>query len=270
MDLIILGAGAHGLPVQELQGLLTAAGFKVVVDGWFGDATAAAVMEAQRKFGLVVDGVAGPKTMTALRGQSVRNCLREIDLQAAADKLEVPLASIKAVNTVESVGCGILPDGRPKILLERHVAFRLAKEARMDADALAARFPAIINKARGGYAGGASEWVRFDSLRGITNQAVAVGACSWGLFQIMGYHWQALGYASAEDFQMAMFNNEGHQLDAFVRYVQNDPALLKALRARKWADFAHRYNGPAYAENSYDAKLAAAYARFAPAEKAAA
>lgn len=269
MDLI-LKSGAHGLPVQELQGLLAVSGFKVVVDGWFGDVTAAAVMEAQRHFGLVVDGVAGPKTMAALRGLSVHHCLSEADLQAAADKLEVPLASVKAVNAVESVGCGILPDGRPKILLERHVAYRLAKEAGMDADALAARFPAIINKARGGYAGGASEWVRFDSLRGITSQAVAVGACSWGLFQIMGYHWQVLGFASAEEFQMAMFDNEGQQLDAFVRYVQNDPALLKALRARKWADFARLYNGPAYAENSYDAKLAAAYARFAPAEKAAA
>lgn len=267
MDLI-LKSGAHGLPVQELQGLLSGAGFKVVVDGWFGDATAAAVMAAQRKFGLVVDGMAGPKTMAALRGQSVRHCLSEADLQAAADKLEVPLASVKAVNAVESVGCGILPDGRPKILLERHVAYRLAKEAGMDADALAARFPAIINKARGGYAGGASEWVRFDSLRGITSHAVAVGACSWGLFQIMGYHWQALGYANEDDFKSAMMAGEAPQLAAFVRYVQNDPALLKALRARKWTDFARLYNGPAYAENSYDAKLAAAYARFATTLKA--
>lgn len=269
MDLI-LKSGAHGLPVQELQGLLSAAGFKVAVDGWFGDATAAAVMATQRQFGLVVDGVAGPKTMAALRGQDIRHCLSEADLQAAADKLEVPLASVKAVNAVESVGCGILPDGRPKILLERHVAYRLAKEAGRDADALAARFPAIINKARGGYAGGASEWVRFDSLRGITSHAVAVGACSWGLFQIMGYHWQALGYANEDDFKSAMMAGEGQQLDAFVRYMQNDPALLKAMRARKWADFARLYNGPAFAENSYDAKLAAAYARFASAEKAAA
>jgi hypothetical protein len=111
--------------------------------------------------------------------------------------------------------------------------------------------------------------VRFDSLRGITSQAVAVGACSWGVFQIMGYHWRELGFPAAEEFQMAMFASEGNQLDAFVRYVQNDPALLKALRAHKWADFARLYNGPAYAENSYDAKLAAAYARFAPAEEAA-
>jgi hypothetical protein len=111
--------------------------------------------------------------------------------------------------------------------------------------------------------------VRFDSLRGITSQAVAVGACSWGVFQIMGYHWQELGFPAAR-IPDAMFASEGNQLDAFVRYVQNDPALLKALRAHKWADFARLYNGPAYAENSYDAKLAAAYARFAPAEKAAA
>ena len=47
--------------------------------------------------------------------------LRESDLIAAADRLDVPLASIKAVNEVESSGRGFLADGRPVILFERHV-----------------------------------------------------------------------------------------------------------------------------------------------------
>jgi hypothetical protein len=77
----------------------------------------------------------------------------------------------------------------------------------------------------------------------------------------MGYHWQALGYAGIADFVTRMQRNEGEQLDAFVRFLQADPALLKALKARKWADFARLYNGPAYADHAYDAKLAAAYAK---------
>ncbi|MEG6992119.1 N-acetylmuramidase domain-containing protein, partial [Pseudomonas aeruginosa] len=47
----------------------------------------------------------------------------------------------------------------------------------------------------------------------------------------------------------------------FVRFIEADPALLKALKGRKWAEFARRYNGPAYARNLYDVKLERAYAR---------
>ena len=36
-----------------------------------------------------------------------------------------------------------------------------------------------------------------------------------------------------------------------------------ALLGRKWDDFAHRYNGPAYKDNDYDTKLAKAYDHFA-------
>ncbi|MNL61260.1 hypothetical protein D3C87_1851660 [compost metagenome] len=39
--------------------------------------------------------------------------------------------------------------------------------------------------------------------------------------------------------------------------------MHKALLGRKWADFARRYNGPAYKENDYDTKLAKAYDHFA-------
>ena len=52
------------------------------------------------------------------------------------------------------------------------------------------------------------------------------------------------------------------QLDAFVTFIASDATLHKALKARKWAEFAKLYNGPAYKENLYDAKLAQAYERF--------
>ena len=56
-------------------------------------------------------------------------------------------------------------------------------------------------------------------------------------------------------------NGESAHLAAFVSFVELDPDLLKALRARKWAAFAKIYNGSAYATNLYDTKLASAYAR---------
>ncbi|MGO4703826.1 putative holin [Dyella sp. 2RAB6] len=59
----------------------------------------------------------------------------------------------------------------------------------------------------------------------------------------------------------AFAQGEAEHLGTFVRFVQGDPELHKALRGRKWAAFAKRYNGPAYADNLYDTKLTRAYAR---------
>ena len=79
----------------------------------------------------------------------------------------------------------------------------------------------------------------------------------------MGFHWKLLGYASVQEFVNAMYHSEGAQLDAFVRFIKADAGLHRALRSKDWADFARRYNGPAYAKNQYDVKLAEAYKEFA-------
>jgi len=269
MKTLILKAGAKGLDVVELQELLNQAGFKVVVDGLYDDNTAEAVRKAQASYGLVVDGQAGAKTLHALRngGEEPRH-LKETDLIAAAKRLGVPLASIKAVNQVETTGPGFLPSGRPVLLFERHVMYRQLTHAGQDAAAAAQRYPQVVSTVRGGYAGGTTEWHRFQTATQI-DPACAIESASWGMFQIMGYHWQALGYASAADFLACMEQSEGQQLEAFVRFIEQDPTLHKALKARKWAEFARRYNGPAYADNHYDIKLERAYDRFSAGEKAA-
>ena len=56
----------RGPAVEQLQRDLTAAGHPVEVDGVFGPATLAAVLEFQGRKGLVADGVVGPKTLAAL------------------------------------------------------------------------------------------------------------------------------------------------------------------------------------------------------------
>jgi hypothetical protein len=254
MDL--MKKGAHDLTVQALQDRLNAAGAKLAVDGWYGDATEAAVADFQRRAGLVVDGIAGLKTLAALTGQAGPRRLSEADLHAAAERLGVAVSVVKAINAVESRGSGFLSDGRPVILLERHVAYQRAGKL---ADALAAQYPALCSQTRGGYAGGPAEWARFTSLAIIGGEQLAIESCSWGAFQIMGYHWQRLGYACAAEWRLAMESGEPAQLDAFVRFILAEPALLKALQAKKWADVARLYNGPAYRENLYDAKLQAAY-----------
>lgn len=58
----------------------------------------------------------------------------------------------------------------------------------------------------------------------------ALESASWGAFQIMGYHWQRLGYASVQDFVTAMSASESQQFEVFTRFIETDPVLHKAPR----------------------------------------
>ncbi len=266
-----LKPGDRNQNVATLQRLLNSAGQSLYVDGDYGPATAAAVRSFQGARGLVVDGMAGDKTIAALQGIHDGRLLTQKDLQRAADELEVDLASVMAVNAVESNGHGFLPNGKPVILFERHVMYRRLHELALSAGegsfdlgilAMTAQVnSAIINPRPGGYAGGTAEHQRLAWARQI-DDTCALESASWGLFQIMGFHWSSLGYESVQDFAARMSLSEGEQLLAFVRFIKADPLLHKALKGRRWAEFAKRYNGPAYQKNLYDVKLSRAYQQF--------
>lgn len=257
-----LRLGDRGTDVGYLQRQLVAAGARLDTDAIYGNATRSAVMAFQASHGLVADGIAGPKTWSTLAaGRRDPRHLTDADLQRAADRLQVDLAAVRAVNEVESRGAGFLPDGRPVILYERHIMYRQLAAAGMDADALAAKYPALVNPKRGGYAGDAAEYARLASASQIS-AACALEATSWGAFQIMGYHWKALGYPDVFAFVDAMKVSEAEQLEAFVRFVLADKVMLAALRGKKWAKFAELYNGKAYAEHLYDVKLERAFDRY--------
>lgn len=267
--------GDRSQAVLMLQKNLNKNGANVVPDGVYGDATEAAVRAYQVKVGLVADGVAGTKTQASLAGGDCTQLLRNNDLVVAAERLGVPLASIYAVNEVESKGKGFLENGKPVILFERHIMHRQLATARnagddpaelkRHADQLATANPALVNPKPGGYIGGTAEHQRLAMARLIDDTA-ALESASWGAFQIMGFHWKRLGYASVQDFVAAMSAGESQQFDAFTRFIETDPALHKALKARKWAEFARIYNGPDYLRNLYDTKLQRAYKRHASCE----
>lgn len=269
---VTLRHGDKSQAVQQLQWALNAAGAKLVPDGHFGDETEKAVRAYQLKVGLVADGVAGEKTLAALAGADCSRLLSNATLVAAAKRLGVDLSTVYAVNEVESAGAGFLANGKPKILFERHVMHARLCLVRNEgddstaliarADKLAIQQPNLVNRNPGGYAGGTAEHQRLANARYIDALAANESA-SWGAFQIMGYHATDLGYASVDEFITLMHRSEADQFEAFVRFIEKDAALLKALKAKKWAEFARRYNGPAYARNLYDVKLERAYQRHA-------
>lgn len=270
--------GDKGVKVKELQEALIREGFyKGTVDGDFGPKTDAAVRTFQRKKGMVADGIVGDRTKAALqlmRGHTSEVpsfALTEVDLKTAARSLGVPLAAIKAVSEVESAGYGFLDPGIPKVLYERHWMYRYCTQKKYrDTIGMDSMFAALvgrdgmdnfINKTPGGYRGGKHEWTRFMSASKKIHPAAAICSTSFGRYQIMGFHWQTLGYKSPQEFFDAMCVSEGEQLKAFVKFIKNDTKMHAALKNQDWKEFAKRYNGPAYAKNQYDTRLASAFAK---------
>ncbi|MCI0152141.1 N-acetylmuramidase family protein [Paraburkholderia sediminicola] len=261
-----LHLGEHGDDVSLLQRRLNTLGFGLDVSHIYDQTTEAAVRAVQTKTGLVVDGIAGPKTYAAIAtGQRDPKHLADADIVRAADTLGVPTACVRAVNEVESRGSGFLNDGRPVILFERHIFWKRLQARGINPAPLAAKNPNILSQTCGGYQGGAAEYTRLASAE-LINAGAAWESASGGAFQVMGFHRERLGYVSVDDFVARIENSEGDQLDAFVRFVAADAALVAALKGRKWAVFAKGYNGPDFARNLYDAKLAQAYLKYAPKE----
>ena len=256
--------GNTGEQVRLLQQKLNAAGAKPPLeqDADFGQKTKDAVIAFQRRHGISAIGVAGPRTMAALNGLTDTKRIDHVDFERAAKQLGVSVAAVAAVAEVESAGRGFLADGRPIVLYERHIFYRQAEALDSEqANGWAAKYPNICNRRRGGYTGGAAEHHRLSTAKNL-DVFWAQEACSWGMFQIMGFHWQTLGYNSVTAMVNAMSNDEGAQLDALVKFIKTDKKLHQAMIGKQWATFARIYNGPAYKDNLYDIKLARTFEHF--------
>lgn len=190
---------------------------------------------------------------TAKAGSSTQ--LGMADYQRAASALGVDVATVRAVAEVESSGGGFLPDGRPKILFERHIF------ARETGGRFNQSHPGISGSAGGYGASGAHQHLRFEQAYAL-DPAAAMKSASWGEFQIMGFNHKMVGYDTVGQFVEAMRGSAGNQLDAFVQFIES-AGLKGALQNKDWAGFARGYNGPGYASNQYDSKMAAAYAKYA-------
>src|SRR5262245_44070295 len=115
----------------------------------------------------------------------------------------------------------------------------------------------------------AARW-RFLERAAAIDRRAAYESVSWGLGQVMGAHWAWLGYAGIEALVAEARSGVGGQARLMARYIEK-AGLSPALQRQDWAAFARGYNGPDYARNGYDKKIAAAYERYrsAPIQKGA-
>jgi hypothetical protein len=266
---------SRGTSVGFLQELLFKLGYTIPASSLFDKLTDTAVKDFQMRNSLVVDGIVGIKTWTILLSQANldnsrgEKFLSELDLQGFSQQFEVELAAVKAVNEVESCGQGFLLDGKPKILFEGHIFWRELSKRGISPDQYISQDTENIlykNWVKKYYSNGSGEYLRLQ--KGIElisgNQEArdaANSSASWGCFQIMGFHAKPLGYDSVDDFVDKMHLHEREHLTAFGKYIQKN-GCLRHLRDKNWASFAKCYNGPAYAKNRYDEKMANAYKKY--------
>ena len=174
-------------------------------------------------------------------------------LESSISPLGIRATEFWAVLSVETSGCGFLPDRRPKILFERHV-FHQQTKGRYDSDP-----SGVSNATAGGYGpGGAAQYLRLQHAMELDSSA-ALKSASWGVGQVMGYHAETLGYGSVEAMVDKMQSSEAEQLSAMAKFIDTN-GLAGALRMHDWPRFAASYNGSNYRINNYDTRLASAYA----------
>jgi hypothetical protein len=263
--------------VSRLQALLIRLKLLDMASGSFDAATERAVISFQHTNGLVADGVVGEKTWTTLTSQTsdaqqamAQRFIGDADFEAAARQMNIELAALKAVYKVESNGKGFIGD-LPKILFEGHVFWQRLGKLGLRPETLAQGNEDILYPTwtKRFYAGGGAEHERLSRAEAIRRDTARESA-SWGLFQIMGYHWKSLGYASIDEFVDCMGRHERDQLQAFCRFVdinkdRSGRTLTQLLADKDWAAFAFAYNGVGYRKNAYDDKLRDQYRRFSTA-----
>ena len=80
---------------------------------------------------------------------------------------------------------------------------------------------------------------------------------SWGMPQIMGYHYSLVGFASVFEMIEEMKKGELQQLEIFLRFIStyNNGKFFEAIRKVNIQEVAKQYNGSNYRINNYDKDL---------------
>lgn len=185
--------------------------------------------------------------------------LTEEDFRIVAGELGVEVAAIKAVAKIEAGAAfkGFWAPGVP-VANYSQTLFNRYKAKTKGPKATGAKVPDGLK----GYA--LKEWTALTNARKI-NEDAANMATYWGMFQIGGAHYKQCGCQNVGEMVALVSASEFSQLEMFGVFIRN-AGMLENLRAKEWAAFARKYNGPAYAKRGYHTRMAKEYAAFKAAE----
>ena len=179
--------------------------------------------------------------------------LTDEDFRIVAKELDVEVAAIKAVVEIEagSQMKGFFAPGVPVINFDPSMYARFRSKAPSKAGDKGAKVPAGLK----GYA--LKEWTQLTNARRVNVQGADMGTF-WGMFKIGGFNYRQCGCKSIEEFVDRMSYSDYEQLELFAAFITSG-GMLADLRARNWAAFSRKYNGPSYARRGYHTRMANAY-----------
>jgi hypothetical protein len=179
-------------------------------------------------------------------GKGRAEAIRDSDMAKLADEIGCHPADLEAIAEVESNGFGWFPDGRMKILFEKHQFYKRIPDATQRANAVKSGLARknFISPSKGGYKDQGSATDRYKLLeRAIKiNEEGAYQSISMGSYQIMGFNAGTCGFVSAKQMFVQFCDSEVNQLRAFARFLKSNN-LCPALRARNFAQIETVYNG---------------------------
>lgn len=188
--------------------------------------------------------------------ESRYNGLTDEDFRIIAEELDVEVAAIKAVVKIEAGAAmkGFWAPGIPIINFDRTMYAKYRLKVPSTAGATGEKVPEGLT----GY--GLRQWTQLINARKTNAQGANMGTF-WGMFQIGGFNYKLCGCSSVDEFVKLMSYSELEQLELFATLLINT-GMVADLRAKRWAAFARKYNGPSYAKRGYHTKMASAYANF--------
>lgn len=169
----------------------------------------------------------------------------------AAKSLGVEVAALKAIGKKESSGNGFYSVGQAKILFERHIMHKQLKNTgytTTQLNDLKNQYPKIVNPVSGGYGKYSEQYEKLKTAKTIDYDC-AIKSCSWGKFQVMGFHYAKL-YSNPKELEEAMNMCERQHFEYFIQFLKTTNGLIDALKNRDWETVATKYNGSAWEKNN--------------------
>ena len=175
-------------------------------------------------------------------------------LSEIARKYDLEPELLLTVAKVESSGSGFLDDHRLKILFEKHVMWKRLKTRGIDPHLLNHYDRTLCSRywLPKAYLGGRGEWSRIRKIvdwaamnypsKWESYQKAAYESCSWGMFQLMGYHYKSLGFENIYTLIEKLGKGEEDQVEVILIWMENN-GLLERLKKKDWVRFARGYNG---------------------------
>jgi hypothetical protein len=176
-------------------------------------------------------------------------------------------AALLALVEVETDGDAFEPaDGRtPRLLFERHVAYReagkVSAELRAKFVAAGLAIPKWSRSTQYKDQGTSAKRLEIMRRARAIDDEVALRSASHGVGQTMGFLAEELGFESARAMYGTMVGSLPGQIECMIRELKRSN-LIKPMNAGDWTRVARIYNGPGYAQNSYDTRMANACARW--------